>query len=410
MKYYYPDYFDEFQCVGGKDCPDSCCHIWQINVDKQTLKKYKKVKGELGKRMAEKIDAKTGKITPHGEENRCEFLNDDNLCDIVLGLGEDYLCNTCHTHPRHEEVYQDIRERSIAITCPIACKTLLLREEPVVIKEREDDVKDKPDRFFNKPVFEQLVYTRDNLLSMIQNRKLSISRRMLLCLGMAGDVERRIRIHTEKEKKGLFNKTVYHTFSLDEIEAVKHIMEEYKKSAAKEKMTEHVAKQAEEERLLIHTEEKDNMQIITDILFTLSTMEPLKNTWIPYLVSVLNIRNEMTKEEYDSLQEEFKSQVGDIEMEQLLFYFTYIYCCSSVYDNMLLAKIKMAVVNTLIIRELWFMKWLENDKNLTIDDKTEMAHWFVREVENSDENMEQWESLMQRNPRFSLKNILHILG
>ena len=55
------------------------------------------------------------------------------------------------------------------------------------------------------------------------------------------------------------------------------------------------------------------------------------------------------------------------------------------------------------------MSWLENNKNITIDDKVEYAHWFVREVENSDENMEQWDSLMQRNPRFSLENIFKLL-
>lgn len=79
MRYYYPDYFKDFKCVGGMACPDSCCHIWQITVDRKTLKKYKTVKGPLGKRMAEKIDPKTGDICSHGDENRCEFLNDDNL-------------------------------------------------------------------------------------------------------------------------------------------------------------------------------------------------------------------------------------------------------------------------------------------------------------------------------------------
>ena len=55
------------------------------------------------------------------------------------------------------------------------------------------------------------------------------------------------------------------------------------------------------------------------------------------------------------------------------------------------------------------MCWLENDKTLTMEDKVEYTHWFVREVENSDENMEQWDSLMQRNPRFSLDNIFKLL-
>ena len=55
----------------------------RLPLTRKTLRKYKHVTGELGKRMAEKIDQKTGDICPHGEENRCEFLNEDNLCDIV---------------------------------------------------------------------------------------------------------------------------------------------------------------------------------------------------------------------------------------------------------------------------------------------------------------------------------------
>ena len=39
-----------------------------------------------------------------------------------------------------------------------------------------------------------------------------------------------------------------------------------------------------------------------------------------------------------------------------------------------------------------------------------MAHWFIREVENSDENLEQWDSLMQRNQRFSLEILINILN
>ena len=184
MRYYYPDYFKDFVCIGGKACSDSCCHIWQITVDKKTLRKYKHVTGELGKRMAEKIDQKTGDICPHGEENRCEFLNEDNLCDIVAKLGEDYLCETCYTHPRHEEVYPDVRERSLAITCPIACRQLLERKEPVrIIYEDTDEPGDK-DKKFDYELFDVLLKTRDNLLKLQQDRELTISQRMALSLGI----------------------------------------------------------------------------------------------------------------------------------------------------------------------------------------------------------------------------------
>ena len=166
MKYYYPDYFDDFECVPGHECPDSCCIRWQIVVDPDTLKKYRHVQGPLGKRMAEKIDFSTGRICPHGEDNRCEFLNEDNLCDIVLELGENALCETCHTHPRHEEVYPNVRERSLAMTCPIACKQLLERKEPVNIDCYEVHARKEWDPFFDHKLFAELVPTRDTLLSI----------------------------------------------------------------------------------------------------------------------------------------------------------------------------------------------------------------------------------------------------
>lgn len=395
MRYYYPDYFDNFKCVGGKKCPDSCCHIWQITVDKKTLKKYNKVKGELGRRMCEKIDRKTGNIAPHGKENRCEFLNDDNLCDIVLELGEDYLCHTCHTHPRHEEVYHNARERSLAITCPIVCKELLLRKAPVIIQIKKDNKMDLPDRYFDSPLYAQLLYIRDKILCLVQNRQIGIFKRMVLILGMAHDIQKRIIKRQSRQKNSLINKVFpsHPKFLLAEKKEIRKIIAVYNTMPAH--MIDGIASGFVKRSL-------------TDMIFTLCTMEPLKNTWLPYLQSIINIRSQMSDEEYKICQKEFSREITNIQLEQMLFYFVYLYCCTATYDGLLLAKIKMAVTNTLIIRELWFMQWLEDNKVLSVDVQTKMAHWFVREVENSDENLEQWDSLMQRNPRFYLEIIIKI--
>lgn len=72
MRYYYPDYFKDFKCVGGMACPDSCCHIWQITVDRKTLKNTRQLKARLENEWL-KNRSKTGDICPHGDENRCEF-------------------------------------------------------------------------------------------------------------------------------------------------------------------------------------------------------------------------------------------------------------------------------------------------------------------------------------------------
>lgn len=275
-----------------------------------------------------------------------------------------------------------------------------MREKPVVIKIEEDNKKDRHDRYFDAPLFGQLENVRDGMLKLAQKRDTGIFERMSLLLGMAHDIERRIRKRQSRNKNGLINKIFpsFQEFTPGEVDEIKKIISSYSDVSAYNSMAKHII-----------TEGISAKQAITDMLFTLCTMEPLKNTWIPYIQSVINIRTQMGEEEYIKCQKEFKEEITEIQLEQLLFYFVYLYCCSATYDRMLLAKIKMAVANTVIIRELWFMKWLEDDKMLTEDAQAELAHWFVREVENSDENIEQWDSLMQRNQRFSLEMMLDIL-
>lgn len=411
MKYYYPDYFDQFHCVPGKACPDSCCIRWQIVVDPDTLKKYKQVGGELGRRMADKIDFETGKITPHGCDHRCEFLNEDNLCDIVLELGEEYLCETCHTHPRHEEVYPNVRERSLAMTCPIVCKQLLTRQEPVGILHSKKNEKKEHDRFFDWKLFRVLLRTRDGLLYVAQNREASIAERMITVLGLGHDVESRIRKRSMRKRRDWWQKVLptYPDFTEQERWELRLIRKQYRNRNAFAKVEQCLDEIIYDEKYFRQETEESVHSIMTDMIFALSTMEALRTDWPAYLQSVLNMREEMLQEDSEKWMAQYHAREAEIPLEQMLVYFLYVYCCSSVYDEQLLAKCKMAVVNVLLIRELWFMKWYENDGKLTIDEQADIAHWFVREIENSDENMEQWDSLMQRNPRFALKRLLKIL-
>ena len=43
----YPDYYQEFTCLGGA-CPDTCCAQWEVVVDDDTAALYVSVPGELG--------------------------------------------------------------------------------------------------------------------------------------------------------------------------------------------------------------------------------------------------------------------------------------------------------------------------------------------------------------------------
>ena len=64
-----PDYYKEFECIADK-CEDTCCAGWQIVIDKETLKKYIKVKGDFRKRMFGSVDWFQGTFK-QDENKRC---------------------------------------------------------------------------------------------------------------------------------------------------------------------------------------------------------------------------------------------------------------------------------------------------------------------------------------------------
>ena len=83
MRYLKPHFYDKFVCTAG-DCPDTCCAGWQIMIDEDSLKKYKNVQGEFGKRLHNSINWEEECFCQN--ERRCAFLNDGNMCDLYKAL------------------------------------------------------------------------------------------------------------------------------------------------------------------------------------------------------------------------------------------------------------------------------------------------------------------------------------
>ena len=92
MLYTFPDYYKEFQCTADR-CEDTCCAGWAIVIDDGTLKRYRRTGGSLGARLRREIRWKE-KVFGRREE-RCAFLDEENLCDIYKELGQKGLCRTC---------------------------------------------------------------------------------------------------------------------------------------------------------------------------------------------------------------------------------------------------------------------------------------------------------------------------
>lgn len=174
MKLFAPDYYRDFSCIAGK-CKHSCCVGWEIDIDDKTFEYYKSIPDEFGKRLICGISI--DKDTPHfvlSAEERCPFLNKNNLCDIILNLGEDKLCQICADHPRFRNFFSDRTEIGLGLCCEAAGRLILSRKQKtqlVVIEDNGIDelVSDEEQVF---------LALRERLFDIAQNRTKSIKERI----------------------------------------------------------------------------------------------------------------------------------------------------------------------------------------------------------------------------------------
>lgn len=139
MKTIAPDYYARFHCIAG-DCRHSCCIGWEIDVDPETLETYLRIPGAFGARLAASIEANAdGAHFRLGADERCPFLNERGLCDLILELGEDQLCHICADHPRYRNYFSDRTEIGLGLCCEAAAQLILSRESPMQLVVLEDD-------------------------------------------------------------------------------------------------------------------------------------------------------------------------------------------------------------------------------------------------------------------------------
>lgn len=139
----YPDFYPRFRCRAG-DCGHSCCRGWEIDIDAESLEYYRGVPGEFGKRLRGGIAEGP---EPHfllREDESCPFLNRDGLCELILELGEDSLCDICAEHPRFYREYPGRTETGLGLCCEEAVRLLTEGREPLRIIE-EDDGEGEPE-------------------------------------------------------------------------------------------------------------------------------------------------------------------------------------------------------------------------------------------------------------------------
>lgn len=178
MKLYAPDYYKQFKCI-AHECTHSCCVGWEIEVDEHSLNYYRSITGDFGKKLNENIMCEdNSSVFRLGKNERCPFLNKNNLCDIIINLGEDKLCQICTDHPRFRNFYTARTEIGLGLTCEAAAEIILSKETKTSLIQLNEtgltsDLTESELYFFE---------IRNKLFEIVQDRSKSFKERFLeLC-------------------------------------------------------------------------------------------------------------------------------------------------------------------------------------------------------------------------------------
>lgn len=164
MEEIFPDYYNKFECIKG-ECKHSCCIGWEIDIDEDTMELYNSLEGEFAERIRENIH---GDI-PHfvlRDGERCPFLNNSGLCDIIIELGDGAICDICHLHPRFSNFYETFTETGLGLCCEEATRIILNQEEKFSVSLPESV---KNDKFFKE---------RNEVFDILQDRNITIYKRL----------------------------------------------------------------------------------------------------------------------------------------------------------------------------------------------------------------------------------------
>lgn len=384
MYYRKPQYYDNFTCIADR-CPATCCAGWQIVIDEKSLEKYNHVQGEFGIRLQKSIDWEEGVF--HQYNRRCAFLNKENLCDLYRELGAEGLCDTCRLYPRHIEEFEEVREFSLSLSCPVAAEMILGQKEPVHFLEEADEALEEEDyEDFDSILYDWLEEAREVLFGILQNRKLSIATRMALILNTA-----------DLAQKALDHGTLL------ELDLEAEIQDFLGRSqTTKKKKT-----------------ETEFLEIRKKMLKDLQKLEVLKEEWPRILERLEQQLYAQDEGNYQQIRQEFcrqmqgteeQKQQWEIYKEQLLLFFLYTYFCGSVYDDMIYTKAVLAVFSVLWIEELAMDRWLFQGRKLEFQDLVEVAYIYAREIEHSDENLNLLEEFFDTRSIYSPEKMMKILG
>lgn len=369
MKYHKPSFFDQFKCIGSA-CTDTCCAGWEIEVDETTAQGYLAEKGAFGDRLRREIGSEPGEYFFKLKNNRCPFLNKENLCDIFINLGEDRLCDICREHPRFYNWFGDYTEVGLGLCCEEAERLLFSNSKPLTfVEEVHTDASDLLDD--ESEECEQMLEERKAIFSILQNRKKNIGarlKRLLLQLPYADEML-------------LLTVPI---LEWDDPESIPKLDYNAKPST--------------------NTLKSSALFLIRFF----GGMESLDETW-PSMMKELeqNIDKLVDTNNTNAFLKFLKGENRLYEYEHIAVYLVYRYYPEILFDGQIEAKILFAAASICLLFLMDLQCFQENGV-YTQQDRIELVRRFSKEIEYCPENMERFEKCCTEQYEDLLNSIFNL--
>lgn len=450
MKVRVPNYFNEFKCIAS-ECEDTCCAGWEIVIDDETHKRYENVEGEFGEILRSKIVKSDGENIFLLNNGNCSFLNEKKMCEIYINLGEDHLCYTCQQFPRYTEEFLDLKEVGLSLSCPEAARIILRKAENTTFNLSEED---KCESKTQKELEYDLSLSCENISSSNCNLCKSSNLRdsenskcfnlsentecfhlknsecnnsemdsltededyfdegideevlseFLECRNIVFNIIERndLDLGTKAALALEFVKEVQNKIDLGDMDEIPELMEEYKD----ENFINTLVKELESfkgKESIKHKNLCEYLKIYKSIKH-INSNDPLG---LEKALKYFEGNEEFYLRKHKEFNEYYKENL--YKFKNILVYFIFRYFMKAIFDYDVSAKIKLAIISTLMIKELAVVRFIENNNEFTEEDMVEVSRIYSKDIEHSDENIENLQEIFETEEIFEVDEILPML-
>lgn len=382
MKVRVPQYYDVFTCIGSS-CPDTCCVGWMIEIDEKSYQRFKCQEGEFGQRIRDNIiERSDGHFFALNEKGRCAFLNKDNLCEMVIKMGDEGLCSLCDNYPRIGEEFGELRELGLSISCPEVARLILSSSKPIKFGEWELDESSDATDYTKDIVFNLLLELRDVVFAIMQNRNLSIMHRASIYVILAANLQ---NVIDEGENVSEKIEGLISNFSNDDY--IQKLISSVKEADFED----------------VH----ENVKSIFDFI---SNLEVINEKWIGLFNTAKEYVNDVSNTEYENDHINFHKyfESNNYVYEHLMVYYVYRYFMKMIFDGDIYSKAVMCVVALITTMEMNIAEFRKN-KSFTLDDEIKIMYLFSKEIEHCEENMQRLANEFWDNDIYETKSVIDML-